>query len=451
MKNEFSSLNLPKAMIENLAKINYKQMTPIQQAALPIILDNKDVIAQAKTGSGKTAAFGIGTIVNLNTKLWKPQILVVCPTRELATQVTNELRLIAKFKQNIKILSLIGGISLRYQAQSLHHGAHILVGTPGRIIDHITKETLCLKNIKTVVLDEADRMVEMGFIEQIQTILQYTPKEKQMLLFSATFPQTIESITKDFMNNPQKIKIDAVHETNNIKSHFYEIQQSQKDKLLINLLNDFNPSSTIIFAHTKAQVDNITEILYDAGFSAMSLHGDFDQIQRDEVLLQFTNKSILILVATDVASRGIDIKDLECVINYDMPKDKDIYTHRIGRTGRAGKKGFCLNLISNPNVLDSYGKINFEQYDENNTKTLKPQKAQMTTLCLNGGKKHKLRIGDIVGALTGDFKINKDDIGDISSQDRFTYIALKSYIAKQAYDSIKNGTIKKRRFNVWFV
>jgi ATP-independent RNA helicase DbpA len=446
------NIKLPKAMLDNLEQLGYKTLTPIQEKALPVILEKKDLIAQAKTGSGKTAAFGIGTLLQINKKLFAPQSLIICPTRELAQQVVNELKLLAKFTQNIKITTLTGGTSLTRQVYSLKHGTHILVGTPGRLIDHLSRQNIQIEHIKTLILDEADKMIEMGFMEQLETILNYLPKEKQTLLFSATYPKAIKQLSNTFMQDPQMIKVDTTHQKNTIQSFFYQPQKSDKIEVLAQCLSHYKPKSTIIFANTKNDVDRINDDLYDLGFDIIGLHGDFDQIERNETLLQFSNKSISILVATDVASRGIDIKDLDCVINYELPHNEEVYTHRIGRTGRAGKEGMSISFIDHRINIKEYFK---EEIKIEDLKSLEPfnsnniQKASMATLCIYGGKKDKLRAGDIVGAFTNDFGLKYDDIGDINILRVHTYVALKKEVLKKAFNALKNGRIKKMNFKVW--
>ncbi|MFK5986808.1 MAG: ATP-dependent RNA helicase DbpA, partial [Pseudomonadota bacterium] len=432
MPSLFNTLNLPQALLENLDKLGYTSMTPIQEKALPLILSNRDLIAQAKTGSGKTAAFGIGTLLNIDPKVFKPQALIMTPTRELALQVYEELKSLAKFIPNFKITSLTGGIPKRVQITALKHGTHIVIGTPGRLIDLLSTQSLNLENLKTLVLDEADKMVDMGFMEQINTIIEQTPENRQTLLFSATFPDKIKKISDDFMQQPGHIKVDTTHQKSTIQSHFYRINRANKMEALSTCLYSFKPNSALIFANTKVEVNDIVNQLNNLGFSASGLHGDLEQSERGEVLLKFENQSTLILVATDVASRGLDIKDLECVINYELPYDPEVYTHRIGRTGRAGEKGISISFVNDKSqrILEDYldEDINLDRIQDLDIKQQFIQKPPMVTLCISGGKRDKLSKGDILGALTGTIGLNGKDIGKIHIHPIRTYIAIKQEV-----------------------
>ena len=287
MIDSFNSINLPLEMVDNLSSLGYTQMTPIQREAIPQILNSNDIIAQAKTGSGKTAAFGIGIILQIDAKDFKPQALILCPTRELAEQVTNELRRIARYTHNIKILNLTGGVPKRGQIHSLKFGAHIIVGTPGRVEDHLRIGSLNLQNIKISVLDEADRMLDMGFIDSITNILSFTPSQRQTLLFSATFAKEIKNLAVEILKNPIEIKVESTHSTEILMEFFFE--SSKKIEVVEKLLYFYNPSSCIIFCNTKVETDRVADILFDKGFSAISLHGDLEQNERNETLVRFSN------------------------------------------------------------------------------------------------------------------------------------------------------------------
>lgn len=442
----FHTLPLPQEMLENLEQLGYHDMTAIQEKALPPTLEGRDIIAQAKTGSGKTAAFGIGLLLKIDVSKFHPQALIITPTRELAEQVAKELRRLARFKHNIKILTLYGGTPMRHQINSLQHGAHIIVGTPGRIRDHLSKTTLELRHIHTVVLDEADRMLDMGFSKEIDKILRNTPKKRQTLLFSATFTDDIKNLCHAVTKDAQEIKVDTAHDSSNIEEIYYEIGRADKFESLVKVLRYHRPSSAIIFCNTKLEVDDITADLQVAGFSALGLHGDLEQVDRDETLLQFSNHSCAILVATDVAARGLDIPDVEVVINYDLPRNDETYTHRIGRTGRAGKSGKALSLTHRKIT----GTTSFYVHDLEVDHSLTIE-AKMKTLCIHGGKKNKLRAGDILGALTADKSIDGSSIGKIDSFPFFTYVAVEKSIATRALDLLKNGKIKGKKFKVWMI
>ena len=447
----FSTLPLSKEMLANLDKMGYKEMTPIQSEALPHILKGYDVIAQAKTGSGKTAAFGIGLLERLDVKKFRVQSLILCPTRELADQVAKELRVIAKFTHNIKILTLCGGSAFYPQTNSLRHGAHIVVGTPGRILKHLDKETLRLENLQTLVLDEADRMLDMGFIEEIQKVLSYAPKERQTLLFSATYPDEIMSLSDSIQKDAINIKTASIESSNKILQRFYKVQEDLKLQTLLNIFSNFKPQNGIVFCNTKLECDEVAQKLQENNIDALALHGDLEQYERNDVLVQFSNKSCRVLVATDVAARGLDIKELGCVVNYDMPHAKETYTHRIGRTGRAGHDGLAFTFYDDYEDMDQYsdGDMIFE--DITNLDTIKDfeMKPLYVTLVIEGGKKDKIRKGDLLGALTGDVGLKASAVGQIDIYDRQSYVAIESAFIDEAYKKLSNGKIKGKKFSVW--
>ncbi len=453
MNTQFSSLPLSPEMLANLKSLNYQQMTPIQAASLPALLDSKDLIAQAKTGSGKTAAFGIGLLHKLNVTHYHIQALILCPTRELADQVGKEIRRLARCKPNTKLVTLCGGKPFGPQVGSLEHGAHIAVGTPGRILKHIQKGTLLLRNVETLILDEADRMLDMGFYDDISTIVAELPKRRQTLLFSATYPDTIKTMSRRFQHDPIIVTVDATHSDSHIKQHFYEVEKGQRVRTMAALLSQHKPESTVIFCNTRQQCNEVLEELQQRGFEALALHGDLDQKERDQVLVMFSNKSCPILVATDVAARGLDIKDLGAVINFELSRDPEVHVHRIGRTGRAGKKGIAISLyIASEayriNALEEYLKTPINVERVNNIEIDEPVKLQspMVTFCIDGGRKDKVRPGDILGALTGDGGIPGDKVGKIDIFDRIAYVAIDRTIRKKAQKQLSEGKIKGRRF-----
>ncbi|MCF6208522.1 MAG: ATP-dependent RNA helicase DbpA, partial [Ghiorsea sp.] len=338
----FAPLNLKPELLSSIESLGYTEMTAIQEKSLPIMLSKQDVIAQAETGSGKTVAFALAALQHLDKhklagKVLSTQTLVLCPTRELADQVAKEIRVLARTLGNIKVLTLCGGVPVRSQVSSLAFGAHIIVGTPGRIQDHLKRETLQLGNVNTLVLEEADRMLDMGFQQAIADINQQTPTDKQTLLFSATYSGKVKTIAKKMMQNPKVIKVESLHDSSTISQHFYELP-SDKQRLdaLKRILLAYAPESSVVFCNTKRDAQDVTDSLIDDGFSALDLTGDLEQRDRDQTLIQFTNKSISVLVATDVAARGLDIDNLDLVINYHLAHDPESHIHRIGRTGRAG-------------------------------------------------------------------------------------------------------------------
>ena len=448
----FSSLPLSEAMLANLESLDYKEMTQIQAESLPIILRGDDIIAQAKTGSGKTAAFGIALLEKLNVRFFGTQALVLCPTRELADQVAKEIRRLARLTHNVKILTLCGGVSIGPQIGSLERGAHIVVGTPGRIVDHINKGTLKLDSLNQLVLDEADRMLEMGFADDIDTVLAACNENRQTLLFSATYPDNIKTISARCQRNPQMVVVETIHDQQKIEQHFYELRESDEThRAVLTLLAHFQPVSSIAFCNTKQGCDELLNYLRDEGVSALALHGDMEQRERDQVLVRFANKSCAVLIATDVAARGIDIKGLDAVINVDLARDSEVHVHRIGRTGRAGESGLALNLVVQKEVhkinrLEDYmgQSINLEVLPHGDKKFL-PSPA-MVTLNIDGGKKDKLRPGDIIGALTKDAGLPFEKIGKIDMFDFAAYVAVDKSIARAALQQLSDGKMKGRKF-----
>ncbi len=430
-------------------------MTPIQAQSLPVIIDGKDLLAQAKTGSGKTAAFGIGLLNKINTQQYTTQALILCPTRELADQVSKEVRRLARTTPNTKILTLCGGTPFGPQLASLEHQPHIVVGTPGRILKHLEKASLKLAELKTLVLDEADRMLDMGFHDDIMRIIDLTPHKRQTLLFSATYPEQIKLISDVIQKNPVDVRVEALHDDSKIKQIFYEIQKGERTQTLVALLQHYRPESTVVFCNRKQQCQELADDLWQQGFHALALHGDLEQKDRNQVLVQFSNKSSSILIATDVASRGIDIKDLEAVINFELSPDPEIYIHRIGRTGRAGNDGLALSLFmaseaKKVNLIEEYQKATVRIDKLSTLKSRENFKLSpiMVTLCINGGRKDKVRAGDILGALTATTNLPGKQIGKIDIFDNVAFVALERQIAKQALKILTEGKIKGRKFRV---
>ncbi len=430
-------------------------MTPIQAQSLPAILEGKDLLAQAKTGSGKTAAFAIGLLYKLEARSYKTQALVLCPTRELADQVSKEIRRLARAIPNTKITTLCGGKPMGPQLASLEHHPHIVVGTPGRILKHLEKATLKLDALKTLVLDEADRMLDMGFYEDIMRIIDLTPAHRQTLLFSATYPDEIKAISDTVQNDPVDVRVETSHDNKKIKQVFYEIQKGERTRTLIALLQHYRPESSVVFCNRKQQCQELADELWQQGFHALALHGDLEQKDRDQVLVQFANKSSSILIATDVAARGLDIKDLQAVINFELSPDPEVHVHRIGRTGRAGNEGLALSLF----MATEAPKVNaIEEYQNSRiridkTSSLKAREnfklsPPMVTLCINGGRKEKVRAGDILGALTANTTLPGKQIGKIDIADHLSYVAVERPIAKQALKMLSEGKIKGRKFRV---
>ncbi|MFD1801468.1 ATP-dependent RNA helicase DbpA [Mixta tenebrionis] len=446
----FSTLTqLPASQLDNLREMGFEAMTPIQAAALPAILEGRDVRAQAKTGSGKTAAFGLGLLQHIDTAQYQTQSLVLCPTRELADQVSNELRRLARFTRNIKILTLCGGQPLGAQRDSLVHAPHIVVGTPGRILDHLKRETLDLSQLRSLVLDEADRMLEMGFLEDIETIVSRAPSQRQTLLFSATWPQDIIAISNRFQRDALAIATEDVTELPAIEQHFYEAGSREKLNLLIGLLSQQQPASCVVFCNTKRECDDIAAALENSNISTLALHGDLEQRDRDRVLIRFANGSCRVLVATDVAARGLDIKALALVVNYQLSYDPEVHVHRIGRTARAGEQGAAVSFVAPEEMVRAHALEDYLQQPLTwiSSAALKNQPLQalpaaMMTLCIDGGRKAKIRPGDILGALTGEAGLSADLIGKIDLTPTHAYVAIAAASAKEALIKLKQGKIK---------
>jgi ATP-independent RNA helicase DbpA len=450
--SKFSSIALKPELLNTLDSLGYTEMTPIQALSLPTILDGKDVIGQGKTGSGKTAAFGLGVLQNLRVKRFRVQSLVLCPTRELADQVAKEIRTLARGIHNIKVLTLCGGMPMGPQIGSLEHGAHILVGTPGRILDHLERERIDLSELNTLVLDEADRMLEMGFQDALDAVIEAAPKDRQTLLFSATFPKQIKSVADRIMNNPEMVKVESTHDHSSIQQHFYKVEGTEaRDDALELMLLHHQPESAVVFCNTKKEVQNVNDELSHRGFSVIELHGDMEQRERDQALVQFSNKTISILVATDVAARGLDVDNLDAVFNFELSRDPEVHVHRIGRTGRAGSKGVAISFFSEKEMhrvaqIDEYMDMPIEPSQLPAKPIAKPYYSNMVTIQIDGGKKAKLRAGDILGALTGQGGIDGKSVGKINLFAMRAYVAVERSMAKKALGKIESGKMKGRQF-----
>ena len=451
----FSALPLSPATLENLQRLGYTAMTPIQAASLPLALAGHDLIAQARTGSGKTAAFALALLANLNPRRFAVQALVLCPTRELADQVTQELRRLARADDHIKILTLCGGATMRPQLASLEHGAHIVVGTPGRLLDHLSRGSLQLDALNTLVLDEADRMLDMGFHDDIAAVASQCPKERQTLLFSATYPEGIAKLAAAFMRAPKEVKLLDAPTATQIRQRFFEVREDERLHAVGLLLNHYRPVSTLAFCNTKQQCRDLVEVLRAQGFVALELHGDLEQRERDQMLVQFSQRSASVLVATDIAARGLDIAQLEAVINVDVTPDPATHTHRIGRTGRVDEAGWAFTLAS----LDEMGRVGaiekalgftteWVPLADLKNASAEPLRPPMQTLQILGGRKEKIRAGDVLGALTKDMGFAAAQIGKISVNDFSTYVAVDAAIAQQALRKLNAGKVKGRGVKV---
>ncbi|MEQ1525843.1 MAG: ATP-dependent RNA helicase DbpA [Gallionella sp.] len=451
----FGELPLSPAMQATLQQLGYLAMTPIQAASLPIALAGHDLIAQAKTGSGKTAAFALALLTNLNPRRFAVQAMVLCPTRELADQVTQEIRRLARSADNIKILTLCGGSIMRTQISSLEYGAHIIVGTPGRIMDHMERGTLNLEVLNTLVLDEADRMLEMGFVDDIAYVAKRCPAQRQTLMFSATYPEGIARLARQFMRNPQEVKLREQHEQSKIHQRFYKVENDGRLHAVGLLLKHYRPVSTLAFCNTKQQCRSLLEVLHGLGIDALTLNGDLEQRERDQVLIQFANRSSSVLVATDVAARGLDIAQLEAVINVDVTPDPEVHIHRIGRTGRADQDGWALSLCTptDRNRIITIAQTMRIEPEWHDLSTLQndddsPLVPPMVTLQILGGRKEKIRPGDVLGALTGEAGFTREQVGKITVTDQSTYVAVIRNIAHEAVRKLSAGKVKGKTVKV---
>jgi ATP-independent RNA helicase DbpA len=451
----FSHLALSKEMLTNLAALHYDVMTPIQEAVIPVILQGKDLLAQAKTGSGKTAAFGVGVLERLEPARLGTRCLVLCPVRELSEQVAGELRRIARFKDNVKVLCITGGVPMRRQEQSLSHPPHIIVGTPGRILKLMGRGSLTFADLETVVIDEADRMLDMGFEEDMTAILDLLPVKRQTLCFSATFPQEIRNLGKRLLNAPREISAETFHDPGAIEQHFYEAIPKDKIKVLLGILAHHAPKSVVVFCNTKDTCREVSERLREQGLRSLALNGDLDQFERTETLIRFANGSCHILVATDVAARGLDIKSLDAVVNYDFPFETETYVHRIGRTGRAGREGSAFSLVQPREAFRLEAVNEFLKRDfamETPGPELNRDDAdmdpQMVTLSIGGGRKDKIGPGDLLGALTARGGLDGSEVGKIDRLEKTTYCAVDRNALQRAVRVLSDSTIKGRRFKV---
>jgi len=463
MPSGFASLDLSPSLLTVVHELGYEQMTPIQAAAIPVLLAGKDLIGQAKTGSGKTAAYSLPILENLSLDRRVLQALVLCPTRELCAQVAREIRKLGRKNAGLHVLVISGGQPLRAQLTALERGVHIAVGTPGRVLDHLGRRTLKLGSLVTAVLDEADRMLDMGFAEEMDQILGALPRPLQTAFFSATFPDSIEEMSRTHQRKAVRVTIDEPAEAiPKIRQRVLTAEQDDKLSALYHVLAEHPHESALIFCHQKITVAEVTENLADAGASTACLHGDLDQFDRDRVMAMFRNRSVRLLVATDVAARGIDVADLDLVVNYDLPSKPDVYIHRIGRTGRAGNVGLAVSLATRRDerkltAIEERLGAPLERMGRaaRGPAELAPQvarAAEMDTIHIAGGRKDKVRPGDILGALTGEAGgLRGADIGKIEIHDRLSYVAVARRVSRKAVASLNQGRIKGRRFRASLV
>lgn len=509
---KFEDFSLSKETMKSISEIGFEEPTPIQAAAMPRVLEGLDIVGQAQTGTGKTAAFGIPIVEKMH-KSRNPFALILEPTRELAMQVAQEINRIGKYRK-ITVLPVYGGKSIDTQIKALQRGVNVVVGTPGRIIDHINRKTLSLSELQMVVLDEADEMLNMGFIEDIEIILKTTPAERQTVLFSATMPQPIMNIAKRYMRNPEKIRVNAKDlVVPKIKQVFYEVREGDKINALGRLLDVEDPQLAIVFCHTKREVDDVAMQLEQMGYNANALHGDFTQARRDEVMTKFKKGMLDVLVATDVAARGLDIDNVTHVINFNLPQNPDSYIHRIGRTGRAGKAGMAITLVSPReyrglkliektaqtvigkkklpsseevaqakerkverelaeiitedkhqgylrmvremagagNLEDIAAAALFAAYGSMQDKPVEEiygGKSNMVRLFMTIGRMDKIQVADIVKSIASEANIPHGKIGNIAVLDKYTFVEVPEELADKIIRSVDDMMMKGRRVKV---
>ncbi len=438
--------------MENLNSLGLINPTKIQSLSLPLTLEGKDVIAQAKTGSGKTVAFSIPIVKNLDVKKFKIQSLILAPTRELANQIAIEIRKLSRHIPNVKVLTLCGGVPYKPQVLSLNHGSHIVVATPGRVLKHIKDGNISFDDLKNLVLDEADKMLDMGFYDDIMEIIEALPQERQNLLFSATYEGNIQKLSKNILNNPTFVSF-IEEEKTKIKQKFYLTSNLAKTSLIPALISLNKAKSTLIFCNTKIACEDLADDLYDMGLDVLTLNSDLEQKDRDETIVLFSNKSYPILIATDVASRGLHIDDVDLVINYDLVKNVKTHIHRIGRTARAGKGGMAVSLYTLEDDVEEY-KESFEDLEFLETDNLEDDKSfeidsDFRTILILGGKKQKIRAGDILGTLIATVGLQKDDVGKIDILDFVSYVAIKKDLAKLSFEKLSKNKIKGKYFRTY--
>jgi ATP-independent RNA helicase DbpA len=453
----FSTLALRPELLQRVQNMNFRHMTPVQAVALPPALAGKDVVARASTGSGKTAAFALGCLQRLAHTQFHVQSLVLCPTRELAEQVATSFRELAKHLANTKVITLCGGVALGPQIASLQHSAHIVVGTPGRVLKHLQKKTLHLQGLATLVLDEADRMLDMGFADEIDAILGYLPEPRQNLLFSATYPDEVAAVVSALCPDAVRVDVTESEAAPSISEYWCHApsarQQRERVDALVRGLHRWGGKLNLVFCSTKIQCAEVSRQLGSLGYSAVALHGDMEQAERSRTLIRFANGSANVLVATDVAARGLDIDDVDAVFNFELPHQGEVYVHRIGRTARGGKTGVALSLVSEREMTRlrdmeaerGGGPMRLWRAEETGDQSSLPE-PDVYTLEISGGRKHKLRPGDILGALTATQELGADAVGKIDILPTVSYVAIAKAQAGTAQALINGGKIKGRQY-----
>lgn len=471
----FKDFNLSEPILNSIEKLEYKIPTEIQEKVIPLILSGKDIIGKSQTGSGKTAAFGIPICENIDVENRNPQALILTPTRELCVQIKEDIKNIGRFKK-IRCAAVFGKNPMHLQVKELKQRVHVVVGTPGRTMDHINKGTLNLQDVRYLIIDEADKMLNMGFIDQVEDIIREVPKDRVTLLFSATMPEEIRSLCHNYMANPIDIEIaPKIDLAKTIVQSCYEIFENDKTELLKDIIYMENPQSSIIFCNTKDKVDNIFLELKKEGFSCNKLHGGLLQEDRLRVMDSFKNGEFVFLCATDVAARGIDVDSLDLIVNYDVPFEKESYLHRIGRTGRAGKTGAAITFASPYEMryldeIEQYISYEIPRKTIPNREEIERLKEEyinapivkhtqkiskstivskdITKIYINAGKKKKMRPGDIVGSITSIEGITSDDIGIIDISDNFSYVDILNDKGTLVITALKQMKIKGKTHRI---
>jgi ATP-dependent RNA helicase DbpA len=463
----FAALGLSPTLCQVVAELGFARPTPVQARAIPLLLAGRDLIAKSTTGTGKTAAFALAILQKLKRSECYPQALILCPTRELCAQVARDFRKLGRREMGLAVVILSGGQPMKPQLEALQRGVHVVVGTPGRALDHITRGSLELKGIATIVVDEADRMLDMGFGAEMERILTTAPKPRQTIFFSATYPRSIDAMTETHQRDPERLTVDESDGPPAlVRQLAYLVDDRGRLDTLLAILRTSPPESAILFCNFKATVARIEQALRAAGVSCASLHGDLEQRERDFVMAKFRNHSIRVLAATDVAARGLDIEGLDLVVNVELPFQPEIYVHRIGRTGRAGRTGLAVSLVGPKDgakvraIEAAIGSLLERQVapstgpeparaDTSTSGSAVHTDAAMATLYISGGRKDKLRPGDILGALTAEAGgFPGSDVGKIEIHERFSYVAIARESANRAIQLLSAGRIKGKKFKV---
>ncbi|MFN8767249.1 MAG: ATP-dependent RNA helicase DbpA [Lysobacteraceae bacterium] len=453
MTTAFATLGLPEPLARACDSLGFTEPTPVQREAIGPALAGRDLLAPARTGSGKTLAFGLPLLAKIEPAALRTQALVLCPTRELADQVAKDLRAAARFLPNLKLVTLCGGIPLRPQLASLEVAPDVVVGTPGRLLELIAENALSLEHVATFVLDEADRMLDMGFIDDIRTLAKRLPKTAQTLLFSATFSEDIRAIAATLLREPVEIAA-ALDDAPKIDEWVHVVEGGQRHWAVMQVLADKAPEATLVFCNTRKETAALTEALQREGFAADALHGDLEQREREEVLARFANGSLRVLVATDVAARGIDIAGLPMVLSAEIASDADQHVHRIGRTGRAGETGLAVSIVTpseghwRRSIEAARGAPFQERGLRLSQQRPKPLPAAFRTLQIDAGRQDKLRPGDVMGALTGAAGLPAEAVGKISLYPTRCYVAVARAQAEKALAKLREQGIKGRKLRV---